>query len=276
MKNRTCTYMTYLARARYELAVQKNTLKTKLNTYIDNNKNIMYNDNSIVYNIYTYIHNYTEYKVCEYARSKECSKCNKDIYICGINCKLCGVYICAYCACRYKYVYICSSCYSLVRECNNVKPEEDQNHSESNCSLQETTHTKKANNKTGLVRAVCSPNTLAYYAELEKCLKHPNQKSIKKLLSILNSHQIDNSIEDSGAPSDINHKIQQNILIRMKIAVCDWYVYKAREERYLTLFEQLEYLEVLRTESISNNKDDAPIAIAIQEILKEIADTDEK
>ncbi|KAI5137137.1 hypothetical protein NEAUS04_2112, partial [Nematocida ausubeli] len=65
----------------------------------------------------------------------------------------------------------------------------------------------------------------------------------------------------------VDRSIQKNILTRAKIALCDWYMYKAKEERYLMLFEQLEYLEHIKI--TSPHKD--TINAAIQDILEEIA-----
>ncbi|EHY65611.1 hypothetical protein NERG_01218 [Nematocida ausubeli] len=278
-----------------------------------------------------YISNYTEHRVTEYKYSIDCNTCKKEVYICGINCKLCGIYICSSCICVYDRVNICKTCNRILlinkeagiekdsskttnayKNRNTINDKDGNNkgtsqskdiymdrnkdflsHSKSDkivvidmINMKNTRINKKGNNNlisndkekdrpnnstnnSNITKSssrdsnstTLSGSILKYYSALKACLTHPTEENISALSEIIKESEI------STENGTVDRSIQKNILTRAKIALCDWYMYKAKEERYLMLFEQLEYLEHIKM--TSPHKD--TINAAIQDILEEIA-----
>ncbi|KAI5192421.1 hypothetical protein NEMIN01_2008 [Nematocida minor] len=236
MRDRTCRYSEAVASAKKAHRIKKEEALRRLFEYKKNNNSVQCpSSHTIVSLSYSMIGNYLEKRVCKYDYNISCRSCHREVYMCGINCKLCGSWECTQCITPYEGVNICKECKWVV-------------------------------SGSGIVRnAEYSMETQEQYRILKKCLKTPNNENIKQLSQILKELEVKTNEKETET------RIKKNLLIRAKIALCDWYIYKAKEERYSMLFEQLEYLEVLRQ---TNKSYSDPIDSAIREILEEIASSD--
>lgn len=235
MKDRTCYYTEVAESVRREREVRRNILIDRLVEYKRNNPYIrMPVTHGSVSMSYAVISNYLERRVCVYGYTVQCSWCSREIYFCGVNCKLCGVWGCIDCTGTYDGVSVCGRCRSVIEEREK----------------RWTGDGLEVNKK---------------YKVLKELLREPSDKNINGLTDLMRS------IEGIQLKDTAEDRIKKNLLIRVKIALCEWYIYKAREERYYILIEQLEYLEVLRERDPSYSE---PIERAIEEVLREIGEED--
>lgn len=242
MRDRTCAYVEAVKQEKKERAEKRKTLLQRLELYKKKNSNCFNirdaqekqkKEHSLLGVPWAILVNYTEQRVALYNYSKDCAECRREVYMCGINCKLCGSWVCTVCIILYDGVSLCGECYRLVK-------------------LQE--------------KEITRIKVDLHHRILKKCIQNPAAEGIRELLDLLSTREKDIQ------PENAEDHLCRNIAVRVKMAVCESYVYRAKEERYSVLCEQLKYLENLKMSGDKNKI----IEKAMEEILQEIAETADK
>ncbi|KAH9385853.1 uncharacterized protein NEMAJ01_0749 [Nematocida major] len=227
MRDRTCEYLDCLLQKAREKVRARDALRKKLQEYKERNRILpKAPDKPTTLSVSAAVlGNYVESRVCAYRYSKECEECGNEVYLCGVNCKLCGLWACTVCIESYEGVSACGECCLLL-------------------SRPERRREARAEEVAG-----------KWFALLKETLQRPCSESVQELARL---YQGENSVEN---------QVRKNLITRMKIAVCDWHAYKAREEKYFLLVQQLDYLEAEKARKRENS---GVLERAIEEILWEI------
>ncbi|KAI5179726.1 hypothetical protein NEOKW01_0189 [Nematocida sp. AWRm80] len=183
--------------------------------------------------LYNWMKNYFETRVCNYAYSDICMQCKREVYASGLNCKTCGIWLCTVCLISIEGVCVCRCCTESIMEVPFMDKIE------------------------------CSMEIKKYYVLLKRCAQTPTKDNIQQIM-----HQLRELETEQYTGATVEERIKKNLVKRIKTVLCNWYLFKAREERYFMLVEQLDYLNLLKEECKQNP---LPIEKAIQDILQEIA-----
>ncbi|OAG28928.1 hypothetical protein NEDG_01067 [Nematocida displodere] len=234
MRDRTLSYTEAVNEAAAKRAARKITLSARLKAYTCSNAHIdaSSEDATLLSLVVRLGMNYLETRVCAYQQSIKCMECCRDVYICGMNCKLCGKWVCTACAVFAEGVDICQECCHCLSE----KPANDID--------------------------TCSAELLEAHRALNRCVQRPSRESIGQLA------QMAESLENN-TDTQASQIIRKNLCSKIKVAVCKWYVFQAQKERYHLLLEQLDYLIRFKTE---NPEHQALIDESISELLQEVAE----
>ncbi|KAI5171109.1 hypothetical protein NEFER03_0511 [Nematocida sp. LUAm3] len=234
MKDLTKRYLEEYSRARKKSYLRKKEVEERIRTYRGRNHLLTSSSFGFFSLMYGVAMNYLEVRPCLYRYSSLCMECKKEIYIVGINCKACGSWVCTVCIVLVDGVSLCRDCLgALLFEDSTQKRE-------------------------------CSPERIEQYKLLKKCIQSPCSISIGILANELKRMENPSKELEEFPEEEI---IRKNLIARTKKVLCDWYVFKAQEERCSILINQLEYLHILKEE---NPHQRSPIERAIEEILLEI------
>ncbi|KAI5191040.1 hypothetical protein NECID01_1270 [Nematocida sp. AWRm77] len=235
MRNRTQRYIEAFQAARSRDSARKKSLLRTLEEYKKTHASLpppeKYGAFSLVAQI---LQNCTEKRLCTYQRSTQCLQCKEEVYVCGLNCKTCGAWVCLQCIRTSTGTPLCDKCACLLSE------------------TERQPQPLKSFEK-----------LLSYYTLLRKCTKMPTLADISKLA------QEAKALESCKHPAgSCEERVAKSALTRTKIIICNWYLFQAQEEKCALLFEQLNYLKRLKQ---STPECSELINEAIQDTLKEIA-----
>lgn len=222
MKDRTFYYSEVVAVNKKESLNRKNLLIKRLEEYKSTNSGLFSSDDGVFSYAYFVLVNYLENRVCEYKYTPNCTACDRMIYFCGVNCKLCGRWKCSICTVFYDGVIVCRECKRII----------------------EGKREREGGERTS--------SEFKEFSILKDCLRNPSVEKMKILSELVS--------ELEGVEG-----VRKNVLTRAKIGICEFYAYKAKEERYSILIEQLKYLEGVKEKG-------SPVEDAIKEILLEIGE----
>ncbi|KAI5185865.1 hypothetical protein NEHOM01_1115 [Nematocida homosporus] len=234
MRDRTKEYLAGYGMARQMEYRRRQEVLERLVTYQGQNGRVGELGYGVGELLYVTLANYWEVRVCTYQYSIGCMECRREVYVCGVNCKTCGKWVCTQCIGPVEGVALCRGCSELVR----VRMEVSGG------------------------REWIGRNVQVQYAMLQECVQRPSQERLQELVREV---QV---LEKDLVGSGVDVIIRRNIIVRMKQVLCDWYLVRAQEEKCAALIEQLEYLRVLKE---SNPQLTEVLDRSIEEVLLEIA-----
>lgn len=241
MRDRTKRYLEEFIFARRQESVKRKELLERFLKYKRENHVFNLDAQSISTVIFGIAANYLEKRACTYRYSHLCMECKREVYMCGMNCKTCGIWVCTQCFSVLDGICLCGECANVLKQ----KP-------------------KKQTGKIDKIDKICADKTQKKYVLMKRCAKNPTSADISELVQ--HAKEIEKEQHKTG---DIQEKaLANNLLSRMKQVLCEWHIFRAEEERCRVLIEQIKYLSMLKEET-PEYKDQ--IDRSIEEILNEIA-----
>lgn len=242
MRNRTEEYLARRTKGAEKRQREAALARDRIRTYVLENgksgisvikKRNLAEKNGMLQYLIEILGNYTEASACAYTRSLECSLCCRLIYLCGVNCKACGS-------------WICSSCmsYIFLKENNGGRKSAwmDKNE-EAAMGIAVCMRCKHAVIPPPAPNIPpCSKATVRCYKLLNAATLRPNKESLQQILLAA-------EIPPDTPTGTPDGTIRQNITAKAKIALCNWYVCREKEEKSQALLEQIEYLKKKQKES---------------------------